>query len=184
MKAKLVKKADGWYNLYDGEIGIGSTHEELQQPYKLSIANCDEIFGVVDEDKKNLYYYKQVMNPYETGGQSYTAYEKGFIEGFNKAMELNKDKSFTLEDLRTAMTYGVVQEGTGFEGIHSVDDLFDLILKKVSQPTEIGVEILMRNSRTGSIVKHDSDLEWDENGLCDRAIPKLDPNGCLILKKM
>jgi hypothetical protein len=42
----------------------------------------------------------------------------------------------------------------------------------------------MRNSRTGNIVKHDSDLEWDEDGLCDRAIPKLDSEGCLILKKI
>ncbi len=41
----------------------------------------------------------------------------------------------------------------------------------------------MRNSRTGNIVKHDSDLEWDEDGLCDRAIPKLDSEGCLILTK-
>jgi hypothetical protein len=52
------------------------------------------------------------------------------------------------------------------------------------QPTEIEVEIEMRNSRTGNIVKHDSDLEWDEDGLCDRAIPKLDSEGCLILKKI
>jgi hypothetical protein len=50
--------------------------------------------------------------------------------------------------------------------------------------TEIEVEIEMRNSRTGNIVKHDSDLEWDEDGLCDRAIPKLDSTGCLILKKI
>lgn len=44
MKAKLIKKKEGWYNLYNGEIGIGSTHEELQlQGYKLSLKNCQAI---------------------------------------------------------------------------------------------------------------------------------------------
>lgn len=42
MKTKLIKKKDGWYNLYDGEIGIGSTHEKLQG-YKLSLKNCQAI---------------------------------------------------------------------------------------------------------------------------------------------
>ena len=44
MEAKLIKKKEGWYNLYNGEIGIGSTHEELQlQGYKLSLKNCQAI---------------------------------------------------------------------------------------------------------------------------------------------
>jgi hypothetical protein len=42
MRTKLIKKKDGWYNLYDGEICIGSTHEELQG-HKLSIKNCQAI---------------------------------------------------------------------------------------------------------------------------------------------
>jgi len=56
-------------------------------------------------------------------------------------------------------------------------------LYEILHPTEIEVEIILKNSRTGNIVKHDSDLEWDEDGLCDRAIPKLDSSGCLILTK-
>ena len=39
---KLIKKTEGWYNLYDGEIGIGSTHKELQG-FKLSLKNCQAI---------------------------------------------------------------------------------------------------------------------------------------------
>jgi hypothetical protein len=45
------------------------------------------------------------------------------------------------------------------------------------------VEIVMKNSRTGKIIKSESDLEWDEDGVCDRAVPKLNSEGCLILKK-
>jgi hypothetical protein len=42
MKTKLIKKKDGWYNLYNEDIGIGSTHEDLQ-PYKISLKNCQAI---------------------------------------------------------------------------------------------------------------------------------------------
>jgi hypothetical protein len=33
-----------------------------------------------DEDKE-LFYQKQVMNPYPTEGYAYTAFNKGFVEG-------------------------------------------------------------------------------------------------------
>jgi hypothetical protein len=41
MRATLIKKAEGWYNLYQDNIGIGSTHAELQG-YKLSQENCEQ----------------------------------------------------------------------------------------------------------------------------------------------
>ena len=43
-----------------------------------------------DDNNKDLFYQKQVMNPYPTGGQSYSSYEKGFVEGYNKAREKYK----------------------------------------------------------------------------------------------
>ena len=129
-KLKLVRKKEGWYNLNDGMICIGSTYPELQG-YKLSKENCDTIF--------------------------------------------DKDKVFTEEDMRRAYFdgYNDKEENKYFNPGKSIQEL-----------TEIEVEVIMRNSRTGNIVKHDSDLEWDEDGLCDRAIPKLDSNGCLVLKKV
>ena len=36
---------------------------------------------------KELFYQKQVMNPYPTDSQSHTAYEKGFVEGYQKSEE-------------------------------------------------------------------------------------------------
>ena len=50
MKAKLIKKKDGWYNLYQDNIGIGSTHSELQG-YKLSLKNCQAIECGYDLDE-------------------------------------------------------------------------------------------------------------------------------------
>ena len=40
----------------------------------------DPIELPIDEDK-NLFYQKQLMNPYSTEEYAYTAYEKGFMEG-------------------------------------------------------------------------------------------------------
>jgi len=52
--------------------------------------DCEEVRNwdsFVEQKNKELYYQKQVMNPYSSDSQSYTAYEKGFIEGFEKAKE-------------------------------------------------------------------------------------------------
>jgi len=45
-----------------------------------------------DENKKNLYYYKQAMNPYSAEEYSHTAYEKGFIEGYQKSTKWQQEQ--------------------------------------------------------------------------------------------
>jgi hypothetical protein len=47
---------------------------------------------------KELFYQKQVMNPYPTESQSYTAYKKGFIEGWEKCQE-NQEALYTKEQV-------------------------------------------------------------------------------------
>jgi hypothetical protein len=183
MKAKLIKQGNEYFlrslikdipssiNVYhkisekEGEFGFG------KHSGKLSKQNCDEVFGVVNVEKlAEESWGDKISSPYHA-----------YIEGFNKAIELNKDKVFTEEDVRKAYIYGVSNcHSFG----HSAIDYTDKCIQSLQQPTEIEVEILMINPRTGNIVKHDSDLEWDEDGLCDRAIPKLDSEGCLILKKI
>jgi hypothetical protein len=174
MKAKLIKKADGWYNLYNGGIGIGSTHEELQG-YKLSKQNCDEIFGVVDVEKLATGYdlYEKI---------NFVGQTRAYKAGFNKAIELNKDKLFTLEDIKKAIDkakQGSVKEthngyGRPTEPIFVLDDLsYDEIIQSL-QPTEIEVEI-----ETETKV-----WEFISNGEFEsfEIIPKLDETGCIILK--
>ena len=57
----------------------------------------------VEEDNKDLFFQKQVMNPYNTESQLYTSYEKGFVEGYNKSREKYK---FTEEDIAKAVMFG------------------------------------------------------------------------------
>lgn len=92
---RLIKKADGWYNLYDGEIGIGSTHEDLQG-HKLSKQNCDEIFGVVDVEKlADEYCTHEPKNAKEL--RDVNLIKLGFRSGFNKAMELYQPTEIEVE---------------------------------------------------------------------------------------
>ncbi len=55
-----------------------------------------------------------------------------FTEGYNKAKEKYK---YTEEDLKLAMNYGYVQGDTGFKGVANLDDLLDLILRKIKKPS-------------------------------------------------
>jgi hypothetical protein len=157
MKAKLIKVLDQ-YHLYDGDKAIATTivGNPMLLP-NLSKQNCDEIFGVVDVEKlaenkygKGIYEIEQV---------------DAYIEGFNKAMELNKDKVFTLEDVLDAWELGAS------EGLPLTKAKKEKLLKSI-QPIEIEVEIVMGDS-IGI-----SDLYTPDNK------PKLDSEGCLILKKI
>ena len=105
MKAKLIKYNKGDYFLIDPTKGtdandegflLGSSRETNFQ--KLSKQNCDELFGVMDVEKLAEEYGSKFAHSY---------YPEDFIAGFNKAMELNKDKVFTLEDVKKAMSAGL-----------------------------------------------------------------------------
>jgi len=163
---RLIKKADGWYNLYDGDIGIGSTHKELQV-YKLSKENCDEIFGVVDVEKLADFYGAEANGniDFKFGAN------QGFEDGFNKAMELNKDKLFTLEHMRNMMVIGANCERE--KGDFTFE--FEAYTNHLQQPNEIEVEIVKE-----SIGR----VKLGVGSQLEQMMPKLDSDGCLILKKL
>jgi hypothetical protein len=177
MKAKLIKNYYGYEYFLADETGSAIATSDNG---KLSKQNCDEIFGVVDINSEVEAIVKTIC-PDDRGKD--VIYGTGMAVGiqcFNKAMELNK--MFTLEDVKKSIEMAREENGLS-DNTMSYDYSEDEIIQSLQQPTEIEVEIIMKNSRTGNIVKHDSDLEWDEDGLCDRAIPKLDSSGCLILTK-
>jgi hypothetical protein len=84
----------------------------------------------------------------------------------NKAMELNKDKVFSLGQLKTAMDMARVIIDDKYA--HSGEEIF----QSLQQPKQIEVEVEMD--------RIPADLApggWD-------VFPKLDAEGCLILKKV
>ena len=168
---KLVKREND-YCLYNesGET-IASSWANVTGK-KLSIQNCDEIFGIIDVEKlaydsSQEYLIKPIESPIFTFG---------YEQGFNKAIELNKEKLFTLEDIELAMKtmmgqevfYGKTHEETQQMRYEYIKSFISYLIK---QPTEIEVEILCL---------HTGDPEYTTN----TGLPKLDSNGCLILIKL
>ena len=172
MKAKLIKTIDGYHlrslikdiprsiNVYhkisknEGEFGFG------EHSGKLSKQNCDEIFGVTDVEK----LAEECSIDWE--GEVMEHIVSIYKEGFNKAMELNKDKVFTEEDvLKVANIF--YQVGMT-KSTYTKED----VLESLQQPTEIEVIIEMK-------------LNMNGKNAIERSmyIPKLDENGCLGLTK-
>jgi hypothetical protein len=182
---KLIKDHSEYMLINNERFVIATTDISIlnvTDKMKLSKQNCDEIFGVVDVDK-----LAEKSSESQSLFNDLACYETGFIRGFNKAMALNKDKLFTKEEVHellrlvhTLPNFELEQ----FEDENNVLQIDTFISHHIQQPTEIDVVIVIKNSRTGKIIKSESDLTWDEDGLCDRAVPKLDSSGNLILKKI
>jgi hypothetical protein len=174
MKGKLITDGKNNYSLldYNNEL-IGTTMESMITNQKLSLKNCDEIFGVVDVDKLGQKHYEVHIKRGHTQEDSLQR-KIDFIIGFNKAMELNKDKVFTLEQMSVA--YNTNRSGTLFE---------QLINSFGGQPTEIEVEIEMICPHPMDTYRCGLQYGCDGDG-CNHPnqIPYLDSEGCLVLKRV
>jgi len=142
---------------------------------KLSAKNCDEIFGEVDVEKFAFCEFPN-GNINEQTSIEQKIRQSAFKIGFNKAMELNQGKVFTFEDMRKAIRFGL----NGMYGFRmmekgTIEEKSDIYIKSLQQPTEIEVEIEM-----GQMKLNDDGQEY---GFPDMTLPKLDSNGCLILKR-
>jgi hypothetical protein len=183
MKGKLIKKdenyfleVDFWYPKYIQPSIIANTFVKPKgEVYDLCRKNCDEIFGVVDVEKLAEDFAKN-HSIYPTA-QDDTEY--GFKNGFNKAVELNGDKEFTLEDMRRAIAYG--------ENHRDMDtgkvpyQTFVEFIQSLQQLTQIEVEIetepcFYDDSLGGFSTSYTVNKPKEQ--------PKLDTNGNLILRKI
>jgi hypothetical protein len=179
MKRFELVKRDDHYGLYneDGHK-IAATIDGCNS--KLSKENCDEIFGVVDvgalaleecnnTDPLRLDSVKYKQDPY---------FRIGYLKGFNKAMELNKDKLFTTTNLRVGMINLLYLEKEKDE----LSDVFkerqfkfvDKFIQSLQQPKEIEVQIV---TKPYTDVHEGFELEAKRE-------PKLDADGNLILKRL
>jgi hypothetical protein len=176
MKGKLVKNNHFYALQIDSDIIAVSLDRETPEhtvnyKYSISKQNCDEIFGVVDVEKLSSDYANERFNEeYSSSTGNFQAFSSSFRDGFNKAMELNKDKLFTMEQVLDAFYAGWISKDKTYpEAQKSYKGYLE---RHVMQPTEIEVEVEMD--------RIPADLApggWD-------VFPKLDENNCLILKKV
>ena len=172
MKAKLILKHRGDYDYFllsrteNSEAVQASLIPDDEFQQKLSKQNCNEIFGVVNVENLAENHPLEVSNASHGFG-----IEDGIVYGFNKAMELNKDKVFTLKDVKQAIFNFANYDRKTISEL----DRMDMAIASIQQPTEIEVEIEVTKSDDIKSVEKD----WYKIGE-----PKLDENGCLILKKV
>jgi len=183
MKATLIK-VDSVYHLWLNPNTKDKEHIASDNPivdtrgvdlrkYKLSKQNCDEIFGVVTPEA--------MMRDIESNCE---VTKEGFIVGFQTAMLLIKDKQFTLEDVRKAIAYG--------ENFRDMDEgkvpyqTFVEFIQSLQRPTEIEVEVEMETKK--QLVNGYENQPDNVVGFVAKykyiLVPKLDEDGCLILKKL
>jgi hypothetical protein len=177
MKTKLIKINDIYTLLGEDNKMIASDDIDFQSDYKigkLSKQNCDEIFGVVDVDKltNDLPYAMGVTRKDQ---------KQIWMDGFNKAMELNKDKLFTVEDMEKLM-FATIEFTEQEEG--ETYPFLKNYIQSLQQPTEIDVEVEMESEyiRMGGV----KGVKGSSTKLSNPAYgcKKTDENGCLILKKI
>jgi len=161
----FLRKINGIYTLMkDGKM-IASDDIDFQKDYelqKLSIENCNQIFGIFDVEKLAEDFAKN-HSIYPTA-QDDTEY--GFKHGFNKALELNKDKKFSLEQLIEAMSLYKRNEFA----------MSKVLVMVLEEPQDIEVEIEM--------AEVESYKDKMGNLRTEKTFPKIDKNGCLIIKKL
>lgn len=160
MNGKLVRKTlSGGFNLYtlytDSELSAFAKDGHGHGYYKMNKNTCDAFFGVIDIDV----ICKQARNQFDGLINNFTiAFAK---ECVNIVIELNKDKQFTIDDIRKAVYEGVkIGRGTPFV-LPATDDY----LNSIQQPTEINVNI---------------DTHLSDTNICT-GIPKLDKDGYIIM---
>ena len=159
MKGKLIKTDVNFLLEDDKGVVIASTSLN-KEGLSLSQKNCQaielgyDLDELVDEWVFETNGHKWSNND-NTTGDNYGS----FKEGFQKALELMGDKKFSEEQLREAF-FHVQNEPT-----------FD-VFKQSLQQTQWDVEVVMvpAMSNNGNVYYGD--------------IPKLDSDGCLILKKV
>ena len=160
METKLIKVLEH-YHLYVGDKAIATTivGNPMLLP-NLSLKNCEEVERGYDLDTEVENIVKTIV-PDDRGKDIW--YGTSMAVGkqcFKKALEILGDKKFSEEDMKKAIY--IAWEGGDLASTHIIESL---------QQTEFDVEIVMGDP-IGIGDKYTPDTK-----------PKLDADGCLILKR-
>ncbi len=157
MKGKLIKENNGYTLFVDGKV-FGDIKSITN---RLSLKNCEAIERGYDLDELADTFYMKFENQIENPALFY----RYFKLIFPKALEILGDKKYSEEDMNNTMNWIMTQyfefneQPTTARRDHYIQSL---------QQTEWDVEIRMEEIHFG--------------GGCYKKQPKLDSDGCLILK--
>jgi hypothetical protein len=185
---KLLKDNNEYMLIDSSRNLIATTDESIikasPKKHKLSRQNCMEIFDEVDVEDLGSQYAWQFVK--EKGLSKHNMAKQSFIEGFNKAKELNKDKLFTIDDILVAMICMQGQEVFYEKTFEETEENRKLYIEnyiKHLQKTELDVEMLYNRDCYSSAGWCDK-LTMAQCIMCTPVYPLKDDNDCIILKKL
>ena len=176
MEGKLYKDNDiHYYLIVDGKIIADSDGHPLSSiTNKLSLKNCQAIERGYDLDE----LAREFCHPGNGVRDNFQPVFKGiFIQGFQKALELLGDKKFSEEDMKSfAQNYyrEIRENKSNLLWSELADKCLEEHIQSLQQ-TEWDVEIVMEDVYDG--LDEMAQPQYSKQ-------PKLDADGCLILKRI
>jgi hypothetical protein len=173
MGEKLVKINNEFYSLYDsdGDI-VASNNPKTPTTKKLSSKNCQAIERGYDLDEltnrafDNMGYHSTVT-PHEE-----KQFKLGYRVAFREAIEILGDKKYTETDLYKAFLINSAGNNT------TLRNFFEQTVLPMIHHNEWDVEICCYIGNGD-----DESDSFKDPLVTNTGIPKLDNNGCLILKR-
>ena len=189
MNAKLYKTEKENYVLvdptkgtYDDGYTLGTSRES--QYNKLSIKNCETIERGYDLGELAMGYdlYENI---------NFVGQTRAYKAGFQKALEILGDKKFSEKELTMLFVYGHqigMNTVLSIQSQHSPqpmdkpdsDKLRDEFIQSLKQ-TEWQVEVVYHRACNADNFNCGNE---DKCQICTKVCPKLDENGCIILKRI
>ena len=169
MEGKL-KKIGNEYKLYAQDDRCIATTQE--SPYKkLSLKNCESVNNGYDLDELSTSRLSTRFN--ENGGYHKFVFVEAYKEGFLKAMELLGNKKFSEEDI---ILFGEYCR-SDFDGLLKTKALYNEY--QSLQQTEWDVKIEIEPYHDGNFID-----DGKTHIIEAKLRPRLDVDGCLILKRI
>lgn len=166
MEGKL-KKTGNQFILYSDKKEVLAITEGSKEGRMLSLKNCQEIERGYNLDELSS---ERLLTRVDENSGYHKFGVLAYKEGFQKALEVNDDKRFTLEDMMNCWKYA---RQSGLDGTDVMKDSFQNYLQSLQQ-TEWDVEIV-----TEPYVKYINSSVYPPLGIQN----KLDTEGNLILKR-
>ena len=168
MEAKLIKKNDIFYLYVDESWSIASTDVKDNRDKKLSLKNCQEIERGYDLDELAENKWNELSKQLGLSIQDKAMWCGGFKHGL---LEILSDNKYSEEDVKKAFEMGEDFGSLPFSSYTTSKRLNKKEYIQSLQQTEWDVEIVMEDSIT-----------LDGHTIIGKE-PKLDADGCLILKR-
>ena len=182
MNAKLYKTEKENYVLvdptkgtYDDGYMLGTSRES--QYNKLSIKNCETIERGYDLDE----LVDEMYNGHPMA-VDWKLEKKGFKEGFKKALEILGDKKFSINEVvelcKILMSNPFEKCGKTYQ------ELTDSYIQSLQQTEwEVEIEMEWKEVMVNGYKNQPKDVIGFVLGYEMQKVPKLDSNGCLILRR-